>query len=98
MGDNCDDWQPTGIRGLEVRSDGTALVAMRLHGWHALMSISLVQVVVSSGQPSRAEYEAAVPLAVPARKGQREAGLHNFDISVHRQDDHTTSGPSPPSG
>ncbi|MDX2621044.1 hypothetical protein ACH4NC_18090 [Streptomyces sp. NPDC017201] len=98
MGDNCDGWQPTGIRGLEVRSDGTTLVAMRLHGWHALMSISLVQVVVSSGQPSRAEQEAAASPAVPARKGQRGAGLYNLAISGHREGGHTTSDPSAPSG
>lgn len=43
MDDNSAGWQPTDIVGLEVRSQGAVPVAIRLHGWEAILPISLIQ-------------------------------------------------------
>lgn len=60
MDHNGADWQPTDIRGVEVRSDGTAFVAIRLHGWEALLPLSLFQGVVPPAAPASSRHHEAV--------------------------------------
>ncbi|MFJ8887686.1 hypothetical protein ACIRJR_30345 [Streptomyces sp. NPDC102402] len=59
MDRNGADWQPTDIRGLEVRSDGRAFVAIRVHGWEALLPLSLLRGTVTPAAPTSSLHDEA---------------------------------------
>ncbi|MBL1288790.1 hypothetical protein ACFTXO_24795 [Streptomyces sp. NPDC057067] len=56
---NGADWQPTDIHGLEVRSDGRAFIAIRVHRWEALLPLSLLQGTVSPAVPASSLHDEA---------------------------------------
>ncbi|GHB29689.1 hypothetical protein GCM10010392_67390 [Streptomyces clavifer] len=59
-------WRPTDVHGLEVLSEGTVSVSMRLYGWEAVLPMSLIRSIGLPSEPKVSDRRDSAGVAVAA--------------------------------